>query len=90
MYIEDEENNLNINETTFANEFYSKGWLTGTLKCTLSNGINFSIQNDSNNKTSGYCFKCLNYKCKRIYNIRTNSIYEKFPQQKFIFNNWNY
>ena len=62
--------------------FFSKGWLTGPLKCTLCNGINFSIQNDSSNKTSGCCFRCLNYKCKKKYNIRINSIYEKIPQQK--------
>ena len=82
MEIEDKENNLNVNETTFANELFSKGWLPGPLKCSLCNGINFSIQNDRNNKTSGFCFRCLNYKCKKKYNIRINSIFEKFPQQK--------
>ena len=54
-----------VNETTLAKELFSKGWLIGPLKCTLCNGINFSIQNDTSNKTSGCCFRCLNYKCKK-------------------------
>ena len=66
MDMEDQENNLNINETTFTNELFSKGWLTGPLNCILCNGINISIQNNKNNKTSGYCFRCLNYKYKKI------------------------
>jgi len=54
-----------VNETTLAKELFSKGWLIGPLKCTLCNGINFSIQNDTSNKTSGCCFRCLNNKCKK-------------------------
>ena len=44
MEIEEEENNLNINETTFANELFLKGWFPGTLKSSLYNGIIFSIR----------------------------------------------
>ena len=36
MDIEDQENNLNINETAFVNELYSKGWLTGPLNMELT------------------------------------------------------
>ena len=60
---------------------YPKGYLPGPGTCSCGNK-NFIIQNDSYSKTSGCIFRCSNYKCRKRYPIRINSLFAKFPNQR--------
>lgn len=71
-------NKVKDTEQEFATYLYKKGFLKGPGKCQC-NCENFSIQNDNSNKTSGCIFRCLNYKCRKKYSVRINSLFELFP-----------
>ena len=55
--------NENItNETDYAKYLYSKGILSGPMKCSCNNTY-FTKQNYINNITSGCSFRCQNSNC---------------------------
>ena len=65
-------------EVDYAKYLQKEGLLPGPDICAC-NSKNFSIQIDKSNKTSGCIYRCSNYKCRKKFSIRTNSIYELFP-----------
>ena len=65
-------------ETNYAKYLYVKGFLPGPIKCSCG-GTNFNIYKDSQYSTSQCSFKCLNNSCRKRYQIRINSLFNKFP-----------
>ena len=70
-------------EYEYASKLKDLGYLPGPEKCGCGN-TKFSLQIDNNYKTSKICYRCTNYKCKKGYNVRTNSFLEDFPQIRLI------
>lgn len=68
------------NELDLANALYHKGYLPGPNKCTYNN-TQFTIQQDSSNKTSNCYFRFQNYKCRKKYAIRINSFFSCFQNK---------
>ena len=48
----------------------------------ICNKTKFHIQKLEKAKTSGIIFRCSNYKCNIIYNIRKGSFFESFPNTR--------
>ena len=71
--------NQNSNtEVDYAKYLQKKGLLPGPELCSC-HSQNFSIQIEKSNKTSGCIYRCSNYKCRKKFSIRANSIFELFP-----------
>ena len=69
------------NEVQYAIQLNNRGFLPGPNICACGNNT-FTIQRDSNYKTSNAIFRCKNNKCKKRYQIRYNSFFEPFPKIK--------
>ena len=65
-------------ETNYAKYLYVKGFLPGPIKCSCG-GTNFNIYKDSQYCISQCSFRCLNISCRKRYQIRINSLFNKFP-----------
>ena len=66
----------------FIEDFILKNQIIPPNMCICGNK-KLSLQIFKNNKTDGFCFRCLKKACKKIYNIRNNSFYEKFKCLSF-------
>ena len=73
-----EDNELMKSEYEYATKINSLGYLPGPGICSCG-CKKFSIQNLKQNYTSGICFRCTNSSCRKRYNIRQNSFFEKHP-----------
>ena len=65
-------------ETNYAKYLYVKGFLPGLIKCSCL-GTNFNIYKDSQYSTNQCNFRCLNNSFRKRYQIRINSLFNKFP-----------
>ena len=67
--------------------YYAKlkemGYLPGPVKCDWGN-IEFRLKVVNNYKESKICYRCSNYKCKKRFNVRTNSFFAEFPQIRLL------
>ena len=79
MEVLNEANNQNSEkEKQFAEYLLNKGYIKGPEKCQYG-CAKFYIQKDSSNKNTGCIFLWENYKCRKKYSVRINSIFELFP-----------
>ena len=69
--------NIKEEETNYAKYLYDKGYLPSPIKCTCG-GTNFTIYKDSQYSTSQCSFRCLNNSSRKRYQIRINSLFNKF------------
>ena len=80
MEIKEEEENNNdnlIEEYLLATKLKDLGFLREPDKCICGNTL-LNIQKLTTRRPSGIVYRCINYKCKRIYNIRKDSFFEPF------------
>ena len=68
-------------EYTFAIQLLDKEILKMPDICSCGKN-NFTLQKDNSCKTSGICYRCNNYKCKKKFSVRNNTIFANFPKLK--------
>ena len=68
-------------EYTFAIQLLYKGILKMPDICSCGKN-KFTLQKDNSCKTSGICYRCNNYKCKKKFSVRNNTIFANFPKLK--------
>ena len=73
-----ENNEQETSEYEYATKINSLGYLPGPDICSCG-WKKFNIQNLRQNYTSGICFRCTNNFCRKRYNIRYNSFFERYP-----------
>ena len=61
-----ENNQIENSEYTFVSQLLNKGILKMPNICACGKK-QFTLQNDNSCKTSGICYRCNNYKCKKNY-----------------------